>query len=66
MARLMKVPVLGIVENMAYFECPDCGKRHYIFGASTRKVERGPSASAPWPSPWTRAAELCDRGGSRA
>lgn len=32
MAREMQVPVLGLVENMAYFECPDCGKRHNIFG----------------------------------
>ena len=34
MARLMNVPVLGIVENMSYFECPDCGKRHSVFGES--------------------------------
>ena len=34
MAEMMDVPVLGIVENMAYFECPDCGKRHAIFGDS--------------------------------
>ena len=34
MAEMMNVPVLGIVENMAYFECPDCGKRHAIFGDS--------------------------------
>lgn len=34
MAEMMHVPVLGIVENMAYFECPDCGKRHAIFGES--------------------------------
>ena len=34
MAEMMNVPVLGIVENMSYFECPDCGKRHEIFGAS--------------------------------
>jgi Mrp family chromosome partitioning ATPase len=34
MANLMKIPVLGIVENMSYFECPDCGKKHYIFGES--------------------------------
>ena len=29
---MMKVPVLGLVENYSYFECPDCGKRHRIFG----------------------------------
>ncbi len=34
MAELMNVPVLGIVENMSYFECPDCGKKHRIFGES--------------------------------
>ena len=34
MAEMMKVPVLGIVENMSYFECPDCGKRHSVFGNS--------------------------------
>ena len=34
MAQAMNVPILGIVENMAYFECPDCGKRHEIFGQS--------------------------------
>ena len=32
MAKLMDVPVLGLVQNMAYFECPDCGSKHYIFG----------------------------------
>ncbi len=34
MAEMMNVPVLGIIENMSYFECPDCGKRHSIFGDS--------------------------------
>ena len=34
MARMMNVPVLGIIENMAYFQCDECGKRHYIFGES--------------------------------
>ena len=34
MAGLMKVPVLGLVENMSYFKCPDCGKEHAIFGES--------------------------------
>ena len=37
MAGMMNVPVLGIVENMSYFQCPDCGARHNIFGDS--KVE---------------------------
>ena len=34
MANVMDVPVLGLVENMSYFECPDCGKKHEIFGKS--------------------------------
>ena len=34
MAQLMNVPVLGIVENMSYFECPDCHSRHSVFGES--------------------------------
>ena len=38
MASMMNVPVLGIVENMSYFKCPDCGKEHAIFGES--KVEQ--------------------------
>ena len=34
MAKKMNVPILGLVENMSYFECPDCGHRHEIFGKS--------------------------------
>lgn len=34
MAQQMEVPIVGIVENMSYFECPDTGKRHRIFGES--------------------------------
>ncbi|MBR4473033.1 MAG: Mrp/NBP35 family ATP-binding protein [Oscillospiraceae bacterium] len=34
MAGMMNVPVLGLVENMSYYVCPDCGKRHEIFGES--------------------------------
>lgn len=32
LAGSMGVPVIGLVENMAYFQCDDCGKRHHIFG----------------------------------
>lgn len=32
MANMMKIPVLGIVENMSYAVCPDCGKRINVFG----------------------------------
>ena len=34
MAGMLNIPVLGLVENMSYFKCPDCGKTHEIFGAS--------------------------------
>lgn len=34
MARQMDIPILGIVENMSYIECPDCGKKLSIFGES--------------------------------
>ena len=34
MANMMKVPVIGVVENYSYFVCPDCGKRHAIYGES--------------------------------
>ena len=34
MAEMMHIPVLGIVENMSYFKCPDCGKLHSVFGES--------------------------------
>ncbi len=34
MANMMNVPLLGLVENMSYFTCPDCGKRYSLFGES--------------------------------
>lgn len=34
MAKQMNIPVLGIVENMSWLQCPDCGKKINIFGAS--------------------------------
>ena len=34
MAEMMNIPVLGIVENMAYVKCPDCGKELKVFGDS--------------------------------
>lgn len=34
MAKQMNIPVLGIIENMSYFKCPDCGSTHSIFGHS--------------------------------
>ena len=34
MAAMMNIPVIGVVENMSYFKCPDCGSKHFIFGES--------------------------------
>jgi Mrp family chromosome partitioning ATPase/predicted Fe-Mo cluster-binding NifX family protein len=34
MAQKMNIPIIGVVENMAYFKCPDCDKEHKIFGDS--------------------------------
>ena len=37
MANMMNIPVLGLIENMSYVACPDCGKKIHIFGEG--KVE---------------------------
>ena len=38
MAKMMEIPVLGIVENMSYVVCPDCGKSFNIFGSGSETV----------------------------
>ena len=38
LAHNMDVSVLGLVENMAYFKCDECGKEHWIFGEPQGKV----------------------------
>lgn len=64
MAGMMNIPILGIVENMSYFECPDCGKKHNLFGES--KIDEiakkhGISCVAKLPiNP--KVATACDRG----
>ena len=41
MAKMMNIPVLGIVENMSWIACPDCGKKIYPFGESrTAEIAR--------------------------
>ena len=32
MAQMMNIPIVGLVENMSYLQCPDCGKKLYLFG----------------------------------
>ena len=34
MAQMMNIPVLGLVENLSYVKCPDCGKEIRVFGES--------------------------------
>ena len=34
MAKKMNIPIIGLVENMSYLECPDCGKKISVFGES--------------------------------
>ncbi|MBQ9272219.1 MAG: Mrp/NBP35 family ATP-binding protein [Mogibacterium sp.] len=38
MANLMNIPVLGLVENMSYITCPDCGRKIEMFGPSQAKA----------------------------
>ena len=64
MAELMDVPVLGIVENMSYFECPDCKSRHSVFGESRideTAAELGIDTVAKMPID-TKIAAACDKG----
>ncbi|MBR3306996.1 MAG: Mrp/NBP35 family ATP-binding protein [Lachnospiraceae bacterium] len=64
MAEAMGIPVLGLVENMSYFDCPDCGKRHEIFGPGrlSETAERfGVKNTARLPIRPERMA-LCDAG----
>ena len=39
MAQMMSIPVLGLIENYSYFQCPDCGAKHAIFGKSHLEQE---------------------------
>ena len=34
MAKMMDIPVIGLVENYSWFQCPDCGGKHAVFGES--------------------------------
>ena len=64
MAKLMDIPVLGIVENMSYFECPDFGKQHSIFGESRiEEVAERLGVKAVFKLPIDpKMASACDRG----
>ncbi len=64
MADMMNIPVLGLVENMSYFVCPDCGKQISIFGQSNiEKTAENYGIERVSKLPINpRFAELCDRG----
>lgn len=64
MAKLMNVPIVGIVENMSYLVCPDCGKKIEIFGKSKLEevaAETGLPILGRMPIDPNLAA-LCDEG----
>ncbi|MDY5575987.1 MAG: Mrp/NBP35 family ATP-binding protein [Lachnospiraceae bacterium] len=68
MANLMNVKVAGIVENMSYLKCPDCGKEMEIFGASkveeiAKKYDIDTFAKIPMDP---EIAKLCDTGNIEA
>ena len=39
MAQMMNIPIVGIVENMSYISCPDCGKKIKIYGNDNSRFE---------------------------
>jgi Mrp family chromosome partitioning ATPase len=64
MAHDMQIPVLGLVENMSYFVCDECGKEHHIFGqadiaAIAAKYDIPVTATLPIDP---TLASLCDAG----
>ena len=64
MAEMMNIPIVGIVENMSYFKCPDCSKEYKIFGES--KIEEsaanhGLEVIAKLPID-PKIASMCDKG----
>lgn len=64
MAEMMDIPVTAIVENMAYFRCPNCGMEHKIFGESHVKAQAekfGIEHIASLPID-ADLAEACDKG----
>ncbi|MBQ3871950.1 MAG: P-loop NTPase, partial [Clostridia bacterium] len=38
MAKMMNIPVLGVVQNMSYLNCPDCGRRINLFGNQSSSI----------------------------
>ena len=64
MAKLMNIPVIGLVENMSYVKCPDCGKELHVFGESRAEevcAEYGIRLLGRVPLD-PRLSSLCDKG----
>jgi Mrp family chromosome partitioning ATPase len=64
MAKMMNIPVLGLVENMSYYKCPDCGKKEEIFGKSKLPevaADMGLEILGRMPID-SKLAQLCDEG----
>lgn len=64
MAKMMNIPVVGLVQNMSYLPCPDCGKKIYLFGEGHCDVlaeKLGIKAYASLPID-PQVAKLCDEG----
>ncbi len=64
MAKIMNIPIVGAVENMAYFVCDKCGEKHYIYGKSDmEKVVKLWGIENFAQIPFNKQiANLCDRG----
>jgi len=64
MAKLMNIPVIGLIENMSYVKCPDCGKELHVFGESKAEevcAEFGIKMLGRVPLD-PNLASLCDKG----
>jgi Mrp family chromosome partitioning ATPase len=64
MAQQMQTPILGLIENMSYFDCPDTGKRYELFGPSHGE-ETAQSLGVPFLGRLAidpTIAKLCDAG----
>ena len=64
MANMMNIPVLGLVENMSYFVCPNCEEKHYIYGnGNTKEIAKNFNVDVVSELPITpKFAKLCDNG----
>ena len=64
MAKKMEIPILGVVENMSYVLCPDCGKKIEIFGkGKTEQTAKSHGLELLARMPFDPTlAELCDKG----